>query len=107
MMNEQERVDYLILALTANNAKEFARRVGIGTPTLSRLRHGERQLKNYHAKILAAFPQVNEAWLLRGEGDPIRRREEPNYRALIARLGRLEKKLDELIAFMEKCRENG
>ena len=105
-MNDQERIDYLILALTANNAKEFARRVGIGTPTLSRLRHGERQLRNYHAKILAAFPQVNEDWLLRGEGEPIKKREEPNYRALITRLGRLEKKVDELIALMEKCREN-
>ncbi len=67
-MKETERIDYLINTLEYGSAKAFARKTGMTESTVSYLRRGMRGMKSAVPKIIAAYPQVNENWLLTGEG---------------------------------------
>lgn len=101
-MNDQERVNYLILALTSNNARMFADKIGVSTTSLSKLRNGDRLLANFASKILEGFPQVNEKWLLYGQGDPIKKDVEPDYEAVWEKLCKIEKDMNKILSLLEK-----
>ena len=104
-MNEQERIEYLILALASDNARHFSRQTGIHPSSLSKIKSGKFHLQKFTGRILAAYPQVNEEWLLYGTGDPIKKK--PDESEITARLAALEEKLDEIIGLMRKAVENG
>ena len=69
-MTEPERIDFLIRNLEGNNAAAFARKTGITTPTLSRIRSGELRLKSKVSLITEAYPMIDRNWLETGIGYP-------------------------------------
>lgn len=103
--SESERINYLILALASDNARVFADKCGIHPASLSKLRNGKFHLTKYSGRILSGYPQINRDWLLYGIGEPIKKK--PDEREIAARLGDLEKKVDKILALMEKYREKG
>ena len=66
----QGRVQYLVWELERGNATEFSRRCGILPSSLSHFFHGETTGASYAHKIVTAYPQVNEQWLVDGIGYP-------------------------------------
>ena len=70
MMNESERIEFLITHLAHGNANRFADRTGISKANVSKLKNGEVKIKRSIAKILEAYPQVNRQWLETGVGYP-------------------------------------
>lgn len=96
MSTEADRIDLLIRELTGNNAAEFARRTGIATKYVSHLRHGMVKPATYRSRILAAFPEVSEEWLVSGKGKsglP----ERVSYADYEAKISRLEGMVDTLM----------
>ena len=104
-MNDQERIDYLILALASGNEKAFAQNCGIHPASLSKLRNGKFHLPRFTGRILRAYPQINPDWLLYGQGEPMKKR--LSEREISARLDDLEKKVDRLLVLMEKVSKIG
>lgn len=104
-MNEQERLNFLILALASDNARHFSRQTGINPSSLSKIKSGKFHLQKFTGRILAAYPQVNEEWLMYGTGEPIKKK--PDKKEIMARLADLEEKVDKLLALMEKVAQNG
>ena len=52
---------------------EFAREVGIDKADLSRILSGNKAITQRNVgKILARFPQINEKWLMIGEGEMLK-----------------------------------
>lgn len=70
MMTEAERLDFLILTLANGRSVDFAKAIGITSPTLSRIKKGELNLAPRISNILKAYPQVDPKWLMTGEGYP-------------------------------------
>ena len=70
MMTEPERLELLIRVLEGNNASEFARKIGIETSAVSRIRAGQYGIKKKINSIIKAYPAVNRDWLETGEGYP-------------------------------------
>ena len=104
-MNEQERLSFLILSLASDNARYFSRMTGIHPSSLSKIKSGKFHLQKFTGRILAAYPQVNEEWLMYGTGEPMKKK--PNQKEIAARLADLEAKVDKILALMEKVAENG
>lgn len=98
-MTPSERIDYLILALASDNAKLFADKCGIHPSSLSKLRSGKFHLPKFTGRILAAYPQVNEEWLLSGVGDPIKKK--ISEKDLVVEIQNLSAKLNRIIELLE------
>lgn len=104
-MTPEERINYLVLALASDNARLFAQNCGIHPSSLSKLRNGKFHLPKFSARILRAYPQVNPEWLLEGRGEPMKNK--VTEREISAKLDDLEKKVDRLLALVEKVAQIG
>ena len=94
-MNEQERIDYLILALASDNARVFAEKCDINKTSLSKLRNGRFHIPKFADRILNAYPQVNPDWLLYGKGEPMVA--PASVSRMMAKMEQMDEKLDRLI----------
>lgn len=109
-MTPAERIDYLVKALAFDNGKAFAEKCGFPATSLSKWRNGARKPgRTVMEKILAAYPAVRREWLLEEIGDPIdgAKVELSASEAVevAARLDRLEKKMDEVVAMLRRIRD--
>lgn len=103
-MEEIERIDYLINALSGGNAKNFALKAGIRPDSLSRTRHGRGNPSSYFERILDAFPDVRREWLYFGIGKPLS--SEVERSEVLERLIDLEKEVKKLTEMIEKYQES-
>ena len=99
-MTESERLDYLIKVLCGNNARDFAVKAGIRPDSLSRVRNGKGTPSFYFERILAAFPDVERAWLYTGIGEPLKWQREKGE--ILAKLDSLEKEVKRLNEMVER-----
>ncbi len=102
-MEEAQRLDYLINALSGGNAKNFAEKTGIRPDSLSRARNGRNRPSFYFERILKAFPDVNREWLYSGLGEPLLSEKEKNE--VLSRLKNLENEVNYLSKLLEKLVE--
>ena len=70
MMTESERIDFLIKALEAGNARVFGQKIGASESSVSRMRSGKHSIKSKINAILFTYPAVSRLWLETGEGYP-------------------------------------
>lgn len=107
MMNEYERIDYLVKVLEGNNAKAFCIKTGIAEASLSRVRKGNGRPAAYYGRIVTAYPQVRKQWLYSGAGEPMKeKKEKGEVLQKIESLEREVKRLSSLIEKMAKCQES-
>ena len=71
MMTEAQRIEYLVAVLEGGNAKAFAEKAGLNQQAVTNLRQGRYRFDRFVAKILAAYPDVDDKWLVTGEGEPL------------------------------------
>lgn len=64
----RDRLGQVIASLGMSQAR-FAAMMGISRSLLSQLVNGERTIQPYHLELIQRVHNVNEAWLLRGEGE--------------------------------------
>lgn len=91
MMNDSERLDYLIRHFCGGNAREFSKVTGINPSSISKIRNGTFHIGRYVGRICDAFPEVNRDWLQSGDGDCglVRQKTPAEYEAEIARLNNI------------------
>lgn len=71
----RERIIFLRESLNLTQA-EFGEKMGLTRSGVSNIENGIREIQERHIKlILAAFPDVSEAWLRYGTGDMLRKRD--------------------------------
>lgn len=69
-MDAKERIRYVIDMFEGGNASRFAQRLGISRYAVSRMCNGKASVSQHAAAIAKAYPLVNPAWLVSGEGEP-------------------------------------
>lgn len=69
-MTEAERINYLIGVLENGNGSAFAQKIGVSSPSVSKMRRGVFSIRMKIDSILKAYPSVNRKWLETGEGYP-------------------------------------
>lgn len=99
-MNDQERLEFIILALASGNARNFSRKTGIHPSSISKIKAGTFHLARFVDRILEAYPDVSGDWLRTGEGEPMKKK--PKESEIMAKLDELECKMDRLLALLEK-----
>lgn len=74
-MTPAQRIEFLIMAVAGGNANTFAEKTGIFPSKITYLRTGTGNIKytTYYPRILAAYPEINERWLIADEGRPLAR----------------------------------
>lgn len=67
-----ERLSSLVF-MFGNSVNAFAKNIGVDTANLNKMVKGQQSItkKTVH-KIISAYPQVSEEWLLTGEGEMLR-----------------------------------
>lgn len=107
MMDERERLDYLIKALAGDNARAFAEKAGIRPDSLSRARRGRGRPSFYFERILGAFPGVSREWLYTGAGEPlVAEREKGEILVRLAALEREIRRLSELVEWLAEYQKS-
>ena len=71
-MTDAQRIDYLVSVLEGGNAKAVADKAGIHQQSVTGLRQGRYRVDRFVARILAAYPDVDDKWLVTGDGEPLR-----------------------------------
>ena len=99
-MTEPQRIDYLVSALEGGNAKAFANKAGMHQQTVTGLRQGKYHIDKYVTKILAAYPDVDDKWLVTGDGDPLVSIREKGE--VLRKLEALEKEIGRLTKLVER-----
>lgn len=69
-MTESERINFLIRAMENGNGAAFAKKIGVSTAMVSRIRNGEVGIRLRVNDILREYPAVNREWLETGVGYP-------------------------------------
>ena len=103
MMTDAQRTDYLVSVLEGGNARAFAERAGMNQQAVTNLRKGRYRLDRYVTRILDAYPDVEERWLVTGEGEPLRSVRERGE--LLSRMASLEREVRMLTRAVEKLAE--
>ena len=106
-MTAPERIDYLIKELASNNAKYFAQKCEINVTSMSKVRKGLLGISRYVDRIVTAYPEVRREWLVDGKGKPFlgeKVRTRSSDAKILRRLDKLEAKMDEIMAILEKYR---
>jgi len=98
-MTEPQRIDYLVSVLEGGNAKAFAEKAGIRQQAVTGLRHGQCRMEKYVAKILQAYPDVDDKWLITGGGEPLRSVREKGE--VLRKVEAMEKELKRLARAVE------
>ena len=102
-MTDAQRIDYLVAVLEGGNAKAFADKAGMHQQTVTGLRQGKYKVDKFVARILAAYPDVEDKWLVTGEGEPLRTVREKGaalrkVEALESEVARLSGLIEELLS---------
>lgn len=67
----RDRLNYIIEQLEHNNARQFAKKIGVDAGYLSKVRNGIKPIGNHLiSKIENTYPQINSSWLKLGIGQP-------------------------------------
>ena len=103
MMTEAQRIDYLVSVLEGGNAKAFAEKAGINQQAVTNLRQGRYRIDRFVAKILAAYPDVDDKWLVTGEGEPLHSIREKGE--VLRKVDSLEREVRRLARLIEKMTE--
>ena len=98
-MDEYARLDYLIKALSNDNARDFALKAGIRPDSLSRARNGKGNPSFYFERILSAFPGVERDWLYTGVGEPMKETKEKGE--ILRKIEGLEDEVKRLASLLE------
>lgn len=104
-MTEAQRIDYLVAVLEGGNAKAFAEKAGLNQQAVTNLRQGKYRIDRFVSRIAAAYPDVEETWLVTGDGDPLRSIREKGE--ALRKVESLEKEVRRLARLIEKLAENG
>lgn len=102
----RERIIFLRESLNLTQA-EFGEKMGLTRSGVSNIENGIREIQERHVKlILAAFPDVSEAWLRYGTGDMFRKRDGDVAR-LVERyqFGDMVKKLMDVYEQLDEARQ--
>lgn len=67
-MTEAERINLLINTLEGGVSASFARKIGLSTAHVSKLKNGLYPIGKHINAILKAYPAINKSWLETGEG---------------------------------------
>ena len=102
-MTDAQRIDYLVAVLEGGNAKAFADKAGMHQQTVTGLRRGKYKVDKFVARILAAYPDVEDKWLVTGDGEPLRSVREKGealrkVEALESEVARLSGLIEELLS---------
>ena len=100
MMTEAQRIDYLVSVLEGGNAKAFAEKAGLHPQAVTNLRQGRYRIDRFVAKILSAYPDVDDKWLVTGEGDPLHSIREKGE--VVKKVDSLEREIRRLARMIEK-----
>ena len=96
-MTPKERIEFIVDNCTGGSLKKFSEATGIDVSVACRLRSGElgnsdkEGLGRFAERIYRAFPELNAAWLLTGDGEPFAGRKVS--RGIVSRIEALEKAL--------------
>ena len=77
-MTTQERLTFILETCAHGSVKRLADNLGIDISIASRMKNGKlavsekEGLGRYLERIYRAYPQLNPAWLLTGEGEPLK-----------------------------------
>ena len=99
-MTEAQRIDYLVSVLEGGNAKAFAEKAGMHPQSVTNLRQGRYRIDRFVAKILGAYPDVDDKWLVTGEGEPLRSVREKGE--VLKKMESLEREMKRLTKMIEK-----
>lgn len=102
-MTDAQRIDYIVTVLEGGNAKAFADKAGMHQQTVTCIRHGKYKVDKFVARILAAYPDIEDKWLVTGEGEPLRSVREKGealrkVEALESEVARLSGLVEELLS---------
>lgn len=100
MITIPERISMLVLYAKCKNVKALAQRLDENQQILYDLKSGKTQDISGRVanKIFLVFPDISEAWLLRGEGEMLKNYEEkPETMAIPVDILRLNLNLTEII----------
>ena len=103
-MTEPQRIDYLVSFLEGGNAANFGRKAGITPQSITLLRQGKLNLYKYASRIVSAYPDVNDKWIISGEGEPFHSMREKGE--VLKKIDRLEKEVKKLTSLIAKMAEN-
>lgn len=78
MLEITERLSNLVF-MFGNSVNAFAKNIGVDTANLNKMVKGQQSItKKTVQKIISAYPQVSEEWLLTGEGEMLRQSSSQN-----------------------------
>lgn len=102
-MTDAQRIEYLVAVLEGGNAKAFADKAGMHQQTVTGIRQGKYKVDKFVARILAAYPDVDDKWLVTGDGEPLRSVRERGealrkVEALEAEVARMSGLLEDLLS---------
>ena len=97
-MTPKERIEFIVDNCASGSLKSFAEATGIDVSIACRLRSGQagtsdrEGLGRYAERIYRAYPELNAAWLLTGEGEPFASGRKVS-RGIVSKIEALEKAL--------------
>lgn len=87
MLEITERLSSLVF-MFGNSVNAFAKNIGVDTANLNKMVKGQQSItKKTVQKIISAYPQVSEEWLLTGEGQMLKGQQPQQYNSPNAVIG--------------------
>lgn len=87
MLEITERLSNLVF-MFGNSVNAFAKNIGVDTANLNKMVKGQQSItKKTVQKIISAYPQVSEEWLLTGEGTMLKGQQPQQYNSPNAVIG--------------------
>ena len=84
---------------------DFARRLGMGQPTIAMIEKGQRKVPNRHIKAICSVYNVNEDWLCFGKGSMFSKNDDTIIKQLTQEYGLDADEEEMLSVFLEMPKE--